>query len=61
MRWILGLMAAVATTLAAATPVLAGGWATTLLDPLPASLKRSRRSHRAEQILTCSLYPCDCG
>ena len=35
MRWILGVVAAVAAMLAVATPALAGGWATTLLDPLP--------------------------
>jgi hypothetical protein len=35
MRWILGVVTGVAAALAVATPALAGGWATTLLDPLP--------------------------
>jgi len=39
MRWILGVVTAVAAVLALATPVLAGGWATTLLDPLPDRLE----------------------
>ena len=39
MRWILGMVTAVAAVLALATPVLAGGWATTLLDPLPDRLE----------------------
>ena len=39
MKWILGVVTAVAAVLALATPVLAGGWATTLLDPLPDRLE----------------------
>jgi len=39
MRWILGVVTAVAAVVALATPVLAGGWATTLLDPLPDRLE----------------------
>lgn len=39
MRWTLGVVAAVAATFALATPGLAGGWATTLMDPLPDRLE----------------------
>jgi hypothetical protein len=39
MRWILGVVTAIAAMLALATPALAGGWATTLLDPLPDRLE----------------------
>jgi hypothetical protein len=39
MRWILGVVTAVVAVLVLATPVLAGGWATTLLDPLPDRLE----------------------
>ena len=35
MRWTLAAVTGVAAALAFATPALAGGWATTLLDPLP--------------------------
>src|SRR5262249_57895756 len=39
MRWILGVVTAIAATFALATPGLAGGWATTLMDPLPDRLE----------------------
>ena len=39
MRWMLGVVTAIAATLALATPVMAGGWATTLVDPLPDGLE----------------------
>lgn len=39
MRWIWGVVTAILATLALATPVMAGGWATTLVDPLPDRLE----------------------
>lgn len=35
MRWLLGVVVAVAAALLVSSPAMAGGWATTLLDPLP--------------------------
>jgi hypothetical protein len=39
MRWFLSALAAVVLSVAIATPAAAGGWATTLLDPLPDKLQ----------------------
>ena len=38
MRWMLGVVTAIVATLSLTTPVMAGGWATTLVDPLPDQL-----------------------